>query len=192
VDHALDMARYGQTRLRLLAIVIVGLWFAAWATGLTGRFTAATIHEVLGDRSVWSIAAFIAVFSAGQLLRVPGMVFVAAAAAAYGGPVGSLVALLGALSSATVTFAVVRAFAGQALAEVQRPLVRHLLARIEGRPVMTVALLRLLFQTAPPLNYALPMTPVGWRDHLIGCLLGLPVPVSAMAFFFDWIMHRAA
>ena len=92
--------------------------------------------------------------------------------------------------SATVTFAVVRAFVGQALADVQRPVLRHLLSTIESRPVTTVALLRLLLQTAPPLNYALAMTAIRWRDHLVGSLLGLPVPVTGMAFFFDWIVHR--
>src|SRR5438445_6257894 len=75
-----------------------------------------------------------------------------------------LVALLGALSSVNVSFAVVRAFAGHALADVQRPVIWRLLrSNIDHRPVMTVALLRLIFQAAPPLNYALPMTAVHCR-----------------------------
>ena len=92
------------------------------------------------------MVAFIVVFSAGQLLRVPSLVFVAAAVAVYGRNSGILVALLGALISATVSFAVVRAFAGRALAVVQRPLIRRLLTHIDNRPVLTVALLRLMFQ----------------------------------------------
>ena len=121
-----------------------------------------------------------------------GLVFVAAAVAVYGRNSGILVALLGALISATVSFAVVRAFAGRALADVQRPLIRRLLTHIDNWPVLTVALLRLIFQTAPPLNYALPMTAVRWRDHLVGSVLGLPVPVGVMAFFFDWLLHSRA
>ena len=117
---------------------------------------------------------------------------VAAAVAVYGRNSGILVALLGALISATVSFAVVRAFAGRALADIQRPLIRRLLTHIDNWPVLTVALLRLIFQTAPPLNYALPMTAVRWRDHLVGSVLGLPVPVVVMAFFFDWLLHSRA
>jgi uncharacterized membrane protein YdjX (TVP38/TMEM64 family) len=184
------MARHGQNRLLILTVVIAGIWLAAWATGVTGRFTSESIHRVVRQRSLWGIAAFIALFSAGQLLRVPSTIFVAAAVAIYGRSLGTFVALLGALVSATVTFAVVRAFVGQALADVQRPVLRHLLSTIESRPVTTVALLRLLLQTAPPLNYALAMTAIRWRDHLVGSLLGLPVPVTGMAFFFDWIVHR--
>src|SRR5215510_2731258 len=112
-----------------------------------------------------------------------------AAVAVYGRNSGILVALLGAITSASVSFAVVRRFAGQALAGIQRPLIRRLLKRIDSHPVLTVALLRLIFQTAPPLNYALPMTRVRWRDHLIGSVLGLPVPVIVMASFFDWLLH---
>jgi uncharacterized membrane protein YdjX (TVP38/TMEM64 family) len=170
-------------------VVIAGMWLGAWATGLTGRVTSESIRRVAGQRSLWGVAAFIAVFSAGQLLRVPSTVFVAAAVAIYGRSMGTFIALLGALVSSTVTFAVVRAFAGQVLADVQRPGVRQVLSKIDSRPVTTVALLRLLFQTAPPLNYALPMTSIPWRDHLIGSLLGLPVPVAGMAFFFDWILR---
>ena len=168
-----------------------GVWIAAWATGVTECFTSESIRNLAAGRGVWGVLGFIVVFSAGQLLRVPSFVFVAAAVAVYGRNPGTPVALLGALISATVSFAVVRAFAGQALAEVQRPLIRRLLTNIDRRPVLTVALLRLMFQTAPPLNYALPMTAVRWRDHLLGSVLGLPVPVIVMAFFFDWLLSTS-
>jgi uncharacterized membrane protein YdjX (TVP38/TMEM64 family) len=184
------MARQGQNKLVFLMVAIVGLWLAACAAGVTGLFTSEGMRGFVALRSFQGVVAFIALFSAGQLLRVPSTVFVAAAVAIYGLSLGAFVALLGALVSATVTFAVVRTFAGHALADVQRPVVRQLLRKIDNRPVVTVALLRLLFQTAPPLNYALAMTAVRWRDHLIGSLLGLPVPVTGMAVFFDWIVHR--
>lgn len=175
-------------RIALIALVVLGLWVAAWATGVTESFTSESIRGLLAGRGLWGVVAFIIVFSAGQLLRVPSLVFIAAAVAVYGRNSGILVALLGGLVSATVSFAVIRALAGRALADVQQPCIRRLLTNIDSRPVLTVALLRLLFQTAPPLNYALPMTAVRWGDHLVGSVLGLPVPVIAMAFFFDWLL----
>ena len=184
------MALQGEYRLLFLSLVVLSLWIVAWATGVTGRFTSENIRSLLAGRGLWGVVAFTIVFSAGQLLRVPSFVFVAAAVTMYGRNFGILVALLGALASAIVSFAVVRAFAGHALADVQSPVVRRLLSKVGSRPVMTVALLRLLFQTAPPLNYALPMTAVRWRDHLVGSLLGLPAPVAVMGVFFDWVLHR--
>src|SRR5262245_24581982 len=52
---------------------------------------------------------------------------------------------------------------------------------IDSHPIVTVALLRLILQTAPPLNDALPMTAVRWRERLVASALGLPVIV--MVFF---------
>jgi uncharacterized membrane protein YdjX (TVP38/TMEM64 family) len=100
-----------------------------------------------------------------------------------------LIALLGALVSVNVTFAVVRTFAGEALTDIQRPFVRRLLSRIDSHPVMTVAVLRLIFQTAPPLNYVLP-TAVRWRDHLVGSVLGLPVPTAVMVWLFSRLLRE--
>src|SRR5262249_10521010 len=155
-------------------------------------FTSESIRGLLAGKGFWGIVIFTGVFSVGQLLlRVPGPVLIAGAVAVYGRNFGILVALFGALVSVNVNFAVVRAFAGQAITDIQRPLVRRLLSKIDSRPVMSVALLRLLFQTAPYLNCALPMTAVRWRDHLSGSALGLPVPVTVIALFFDWVLHRA-
>ena len=171
-------------------LVVAALWFAAWATGVTGRFTLAGVSGIVAGGGAWGVLAFTVVFAAGQLLRIPSTVFVAAAVAVYGRNFGMLVAVVGALVSATVSFAVVRAFAGQALADVQNPLIRRVLRTIKSRPVRTVALLRVIFQTAPPLNYALPMTTIRWRDHLVGSALGLPAPVAGMALFFDWLWQH--
>lgn len=174
----------------LFVLVIVGLWITAWATGVAARFTVDSIRSLLGGKGLWGVLAFTALFATGQLLRVPGPVFVATAVAVYGRNFGTLVALLGALVSVTVSFAVVRTFAGTVRTDVQ--LVRRLLSKIDSRPVMTVALLRLTLQTAPLLNYALPMTTVRWRDHLLGSMLGLPVPVALMSYFLGWVLHRVA
>ena len=189
-DHTTSPRFIGR-RLLLPLLVVSVIWIAASTTGLTWYFTSESIRTWLAGDGRWGVAAFTLLFAVGQLLRVPSFVFVAAAVAVYGLYAGVLVGLLGALVSATVSFSVVRAFAGHALAELRLPLLHRLLSVIDDRPIMAVALLRLIFQTAPPLNYALAMTAVRWRDHLIGSLLGLPLPVTAMAFFFDWLAGRA-
>jgi uncharacterized membrane protein YdjX (TVP38/TMEM64 family) len=132
---------------------------------------------------------FTVVFSVGQLLRVPSFVFVASAVAVYGRNSGILVALLGSLISALVSFTLIRAIAGRPLTDIPRPFIQRVLRNIDSRPVLTVALLRLVFQTAPPLNYALALTGIRWRDNLVGSALGLPLPIFMMSLFFDWALH---
>jgi uncharacterized membrane protein YdjX (TVP38/TMEM64 family) len=180
----------GAYRLLLLIFVILALWIISSATGVTARFGFESIRRLLEKESLGGVVVFTMIFSAGQLLRVPGIVFVAAAVAVYGRGFGTLVAILGAVVSVNVSFVVVRAITGRALADVQRPIVRRLLSNIDRHPVITVALLRVIFQTAPPLNYALAMTAVRLREHLFGSVLGLPVPVTIMALFSDWLLKR--
>src|SRR5262249_18125605 len=133
------MTPQGEYRLLFLTLVVLGLWIVAWATGVAGRFTPESLRSVLSGGGLWGVVAFTAVFSAGQLLRVPSFPFVAAAVAVYGRNSGTLVALLGALLSAVVSFTLVRAFAGPALADVRHPVVRYLLTNIDSRPVLAGA-----------------------------------------------------
>jgi len=62
------MALQGGHRLLFLSLIILGLWIAAWATGVTGRFTSESIRSFIAARDIWGIVAFIVVFSGGQLL----------------------------------------------------------------------------------------------------------------------------
>jgi uncharacterized membrane protein YdjX (TVP38/TMEM64 family) len=89
-------------RLVILTLVILALWIAAWATGLTGRFTTESIRGLLTGSGLWGLVTFNVLFAVGQLLvRVPSPVFVAAAVAVWGRNIGIVVALLGAVLSAT-------------------------------------------------------------------------------------------
>jgi uncharacterized membrane protein YdjX (TVP38/TMEM64 family) len=177
-------------RLLLLILMFLALWLTAWATGANRLFDGAAVRALVEEAGVWSLAVFAIAFSVGQLLRIPGPVFVATAVLAYGRAMGTVAAIFGALVSVTVSFMIGRTIAGQPLAYIQRPFMRRLLRQIDKRPVYVVAILRLIFQTAPPLNYALPMTPVRFRDHLIGSALGLPLPIAAMALALDWLVRR--
>jgi uncharacterized membrane protein YdjX (TVP38/TMEM64 family) len=72
--------------------------------------------------------------------------------------------------------------AARATRESWRPKWRPLRAtfeRLEAHPVKSIALLRLVLWLAPPLTYALAATKVRARDHLVGCAVGLVVPVIA-------------
>ncbi len=180
------------SRLVLLMLVVGTLWLTAWATGANRLFDLDRLRAIVDAAGIWSGAVFVVVFSVGQLLRIPGPVFVGVAILAYGPATGTLASVVGAVVSVTVSFSVVRAIAGQPLAYVQRPIVRRFLSQIDKRPVAVVAMLRVIFQTAPPLNYALAMTQVCWRDHLIGSALGLPLPIAAMAQVLDWLVNRSA
>ena len=55
--------------------------------------------------------------------------------------------------------------------------------------MQSVALLRLLFQTMPALNYALAMSGIRLRSYVLGTLLGLPLPIALYALFLQTLAH---
>jgi len=63
----------------------------------------------------------------------------------------------------------------------------RLLAQLDGHPIRSVLCLRILFQTVPALNYVLAMSGVGFREYMLGTLLGLPLPIALYCLFFDFL-----
>jgi len=125
---------------------------------------------------------FLLVMAAGELLHLPGMVFVVAARLVFGASVGFALGYVGAVFAVTVSFVVARQLlaAARATDEPWRPRWRFLqraLARLESHPVQTIALLRLVLWLAAPLSYALASSNVKVRDQVMGSALGLFAPV---------------
>jgi uncharacterized membrane protein YdjX (TVP38/TMEM64 family) len=128
---------------------------------------------------------FIVVFAVGELLHLPGILFVLVARVVFGPCSGFFLGYAGAVVALTVSFAVARQLvsAARATREPWRPRIRFLrraFERLEARPVRTIAVLRLVLWLAPPLTYALATTRIRARDHLVGCAIGLVVPVLAV------------
>ncbi len=61
--------------------------------------------------------------------------------------------------------------------------------QLDARPVASVALLRVFFQTVPALNYTLALSGIRFRHYMIGTLLGLPLPITLYCVFFDTLAH---
>lgn len=46
------MALQAGHRLLFLTLIVLGLWIAAWGTGVTGRFTPESIRSFIADRDI--------------------------------------------------------------------------------------------------------------------------------------------
>jgi uncharacterized membrane protein YdjX (TVP38/TMEM64 family) len=114
-------------------------------------------------------------------------VFVAGGILAYGRAIGFAVSLAAAVCSVGASFLIVRAVGGKALAEIERPFVKRMMAKLDERPILTVLILRSIFWLSPPLNYGLALSNMRFRDYLIGSALGLIVPVLGASFVFEWL-----
>lgn len=180
--------RRSRARLVVVAGVFVVLWAIAHYTGLTERASVGAVREAIESAGSWGMILFIVVFAIGELLHIPGMVFVGAAILAYGKAAGFGVSLIAAVVSVSLSFVVVRGLGGRALSEIEKPFMKKMLARLDARPIRTVIILRVVLWLAPALNYGLALTSIRYRDYLIGSVVGLVPPILAATVFFDWLI----
>ncbi len=156
-------------------------------TGLRQQFSLELLHSAFLSHPLGGTLLFVLLFAIGNLVQVPGWLFLAAAVLALGRWWGGAVTCLAANLSCLSTFWLVRLLGGNALAELNNPLARRIIAGLQARPVASIALLRTLFQTLPAVNVALALSGVRLRHYLLGTLLGLPLPIALYCLFFDYL-----
>ncbi len=178
-------------RLALLISILVTLFLVGRYTGVAENFDAESIRELVRGAGAWGWALYIATFAGGEFIHIPGMVFVLAGILIYGQVIGFGLAWMASVVSVCFSFVVVRRLGGTPLGNVEKPWVKRILGRLNAQPIRTVVVLRLVLWLAPPLNYALALTNVRFRDYLIGSALGLIAPVAGVAILFDWLFDAA-
>ena len=121
-----------------------------------------------------------------QRLRLPALVVVLA----YGKLWGVPIALLGVNIAINVSFLTVRLIGGTPFEQHSHPFVGKLLKGLHASPITNIAIMRLVFWTAPGLNYLLALSAVKPQQHFLGSLLGTIIPVTGMVYFTDWLMLK--
>eukprot|EP01065_Artemidia_motanka_P036914 TRINITY_DN44986_c0_g1_i1.p1 TRINITY_DN44986_c0_g1~~TRINITY_DN44986_c0_g1_i1.p1 ORF type:complete len:236 (+),score=120.04 TRINITY_DN44986_c0_g1_i1:54-710(+) len=168
-----------------LAAVLAGIVLLGHVSGAAARFNRAALREMLAKAGPLGPVLLAAAFSVGELLHVPGVVFIAVGAAAFPTPLACAANYFAALCSVSTTFFVVRGAGGQLLGAVHSPLMQRALARLADSPVSTVAVLRTFLFVAPALNYALALSTVSYPHYLVGSAAGLLLPVTLLTVFAD-------
>jgi uncharacterized membrane protein YdjX (TVP38/TMEM64 family) len=168
----------------------VGLFLGVLLTvfevsGLRDHFNLAFIQQLILQHRIGGLMLFVLLFSLGNLIQIPGWVFLAAAVLTLGRVWGGAVTYVAAVTSCAFTFVTIRALGGDALRLLKNRVAVRILRELDAHPIASVALLRILFQTVPALNYALAMSGIKFRTYLIGTLVGLPVPIALYCIFFD-------
>jgi len=164
----------------------VGFYALGAALGLTEYLSTETLQIWMRAAGLPGAIGFIAIFAVGNLLGVPGLVFIVASLLAYGKGTGMAVALLGSLAALTLNFWTVRLVGGSTKApEAPTGWTARVLGGLSRRPVRTVFVLRNLMILSPPLNYALALSSIRYRDYMAGSTLGLLAPIGFYALFLD-------
>jgi uncharacterized membrane protein YdjX (TVP38/TMEM64 family) len=175
---------YRHKRLFAVAGFLPLLFVLFRLSGLQEHFSLACVQQQFLHNKLVGMLIFIALFSQGNLVQIPGWLFLAAAVLALGQFWGGVATYLAALVSCALTFWVIRLFGDDALRQLKGQWARRLLGRLDAWPIRSIVLLRMLLQTVPALNYALALSGVSFRSYLIGTVLGLPPTDCALLRLF--------
>lgn len=179
------LERYG--RLFAVLIFLLALLVMVQMTGLRENFSLDYLRQALLANRLGGLALFVLLFTLGNLVQIPGWIFLAAAVLVLGRTAGGVVTYIAALTSCAVTFAAVAWIGGDAIRQLNNRLANKLLLHLQAHPVRNIAILRTFFQTLPALNYALALSGIGFRKYMAGTLLGLPLPIAVYCLFFDYL-----
>ncbi len=181
------LSKYSRLIATLLFLVILFSIFEL--TGLREKISIDFIQDNFNHHFIIGMIIFAGLYSLGNLVQIPGFIFLGAAVVTLGQIEGAAVSYLAALISCTCTYWVIRCLGGDALRQLESPVARKILSKLDEDPVKTIIVLRTLFQTAPALNYSLALAGTPFKKYFLGTLLGLPLPVVLYCTFFDLINH---
>ena len=185
------LRHWPRLRLLLLALVVASIYLTVNKMGLLQQTDSESIRKLIAQSGFSGVLVFFLVFTVGQLLYIPGMVFVAAAGLAFGQNLGMLYGMIGAAISITVSFYLVRYVGGTPLATTRRPWVRRAMAKLETQPFKSIFVMRVLFSTGPWLNYMLAMSSVKYRHYISASVLGIIPQAAITVYFADWLFQFA-
>ena len=179
-------------RVGLLIAFLVAVYAIARATGLDQMITREWIRDTMQNAGFIGFLIYIVVFTVGLLVQIPGFVFVAGAALAYGWFWSALASIVASSIGVIVSFIIVRKIGGQPLSEIKQPFVRKILDQLDTRPIRTIVITRFFLWSVPPLNYSLAMSNVTFKNYCVGSVLGLLAPMTYLSIFFDWALNGGA
>lgn len=192
----MDLKRFLERYGRFLAVslFLLALMVIVQLTGLRENLSLDYLRQTLLANRLGGLALFVLFFTLGNLVQIPGWIFLASAVFVLGRTAGGIVTYIAAVTSCAVTFATIAFIGGDAIRQLNNRLANKLLQHLQAHPVRNIAILRTLFQTLPALNYALALSGIGFKKYMAGTLLGLPLPIAVYCLFFDYLsvlLHAA-
>ncbi len=192
-DLVPEPATRGVTRVRVLALAAVMLAIAVAA--LAWRFVPSASWLELGtivdyarnlETQPLTVAAAFAAYLLGGLLFVPVTLLIAATVLVFGPIEGALYAMGGTLASAASTYALGRALGRDLVRRLAGRGLNALSRRLAKQGLLAMTLVRLL-PLAPfaVVNAVAGASHIGWRDFLLGTLLGMLPGIVVIATFVD-------
>jgi uncharacterized membrane protein YdjX (TVP38/TMEM64 family) len=171
-SYAVVVAGTRAARLRLAGLVLaVALGSAlAWLV-LGGDLD--TVRTTVESAGPWAPLSYVVVHVVLSLVPVPKNLLAGIAGVLFGLPLGILLSFVGSLAAASVTFALARRIGRDAVASLTGPRVQRVEDMLREQGLVAVLLARLSPVPFTIVNYGAGVSPITWRDYLVGTAVGV-------------------
>ena len=151
---------------RLIAVVafLAILFLVFEVTGLRQHLSLNFLRAEIEHNLITGLLIFVLLFCLGNLIQIPGWIFLAAAVLTLGKLWGGIATYAAAVTSCMATYFIVGFIGGDALRQLDNKVAARIFRGLDSRPVTSVFLLRTIFQTVPVMNYALALSAIRFRD----------------------------
>ncbi len=184
-----------SNRTRLLVVIgLVSLVGVGWYVGFFERFGAETVEGWIRDAGPWGPVFYVGLFTLLESFGVPGIVFVVPGGLVWNWPTLFLLTWAGATGAAVTGFWFARTLGRDWVERRLSDRARMYDDELAANGLRTVITIRLLFFIAPWAHWLLGLSRVGFRDYLLGTIVGL-APMMALFTWFGgnivaWIEER--
>jgi len=175
--------RKGVAKAVVLAAFVVAAIALVRATGAMDYLTAETLGRILAAAGLWAPAIFIAVYTVGVCLFVPGSILTGLGAVIFGPYLGFVYVWLGAMLGAAAAIYIGRTLGREFAASLIGDRLRRYDDAIERNGFATVLYLRLIYFPYTPMNFGMGLTKVRFGDYMLGTGLGILVGTFIFTFF---------
>ena len=176
----------------LVLLVATGVWaYQHFDAG--SRLSFGAMRALVEAHAPYSPLVFIGIFIAGIFLRVPGIMLVVLGGILFKRPQAFAYSWIAAVVGTAASFLLARYFTRDA---VRRSLLsrfarlRALDEKLERHGFVTILALRVVLFLSPPLNWAIGVTRVRFRDYFWGSAIGV-IPCTAVTCYAADSIARA-
>jgi uncharacterized membrane protein YdjX (TVP38/TMEM64 family) len=172
------------TKVLILAAFIIGAIYVVRFTPVKTYLTEEALRRFLDTADFWDALVFIAIYTLGICLFVPGTLLTALGAAIFGTYWGFVVVWFGAMLGASIAFFIGRTLGREFAASLIGDKLKKYDEAIERNGFATVLYLRLVYFPFTAMNFGMGLTGVRFWDYFSGTGLGIIVGTFIFTNFF--------
>lgn len=166
----------------LIVFVVAAIIFVRY-TPIKDYLSAEGLGRFLDTVGVWAPIVFMAIYTAGVCLFLPGTLLTGLGAAIFGAYWGFVYVWFGAMAGSSIAFWIGRTLGREFAASLIGNKLQKYDDAIERNGFATVLYLRLVYFPFTPMNFGMGLTKVRFWDYFAGTGLGIIVGTFIFTFF---------